>query len=130
MDSTIFHDLAPEQSFDMNNAWLNYTGLGMDLDKLPTSGFPAEYVFRETKRSLDDVQGKCKIYPGIDIDVPTQADEKQTTPDDVYGATLAALKAGAEGVILSRKYSEMRLDNLAGAGRAVRASVRSAPQVN
>jgi hypothetical protein len=33
---------------------------------------------------------------------------------------MAALKAGADGLILSRKYSEMRLDNLAAAGRAVR----------
>jgi hypothetical protein len=34
----------------------------------------------------------------------------------------AALDAGAQGVILSRKYSEMRLDNLRAAGRAVRGS--------
>jgi hypothetical protein len=39
---------------------------------------------------------------------------------DTYAATLAALKAGAHGVILSRKYSEMRLANLSAAGRAVR----------
>jgi hypothetical protein len=30
------------------------------------------------------------------------------------------LKAGADGVVLSRKYSEMRLENLAAAGRAVK----------
>jgi hypothetical protein len=33
---------------------------------------------------------------------------------------MAALRAGAPGVILSRKYSEMRLANLSGAGEAVR----------
>jgi hypothetical protein len=32
----------------------------------------------------------------------------------------AALRAGADGLILSRKYSEMQLANLASAGRAVR----------
>jgi hypothetical protein len=32
---------------------------------------------------------------------------------------LAAFKAGAQGVILSRKYSEMRLANLSGGGAAV-----------
>jgi hypothetical protein len=32
----------------------------------------------------------------------------------------AAVDAGANGIILSRKYSEMRLDNLRAAGRAVR----------
>jgi len=33
---------------------------------------------------------------------------------------LAAFEGGADGVVLSRKYSEMRLDNLAGAGDAIR----------
>ena len=42
------------------------------------------------------------------------------TPQSVKDAVLAALKAGAPGVILSRQYSEMRLANLRGAGDAVR----------
>jgi hypothetical protein len=33
---------------------------------------------------------------------------------------LAAFRAGAPGVLLSRKYSEMRLANLGGAGAAIR----------
>jgi hypothetical protein len=63
---------------------------------------------------------KCAIYPGIDIDIPTALNEKRTTPEDTYASTMAALKAGAPGVILSRKYSEMRLTNLAGAGKAIK----------
>jgi hypothetical protein len=35
---------------------------------------------------------------------------------------MAAFRAGAPGVILSRKYSEMKLANLGGAGDAVRES--------
>ena len=35
-------------------------------------------------------------------------------------AVRAALGAGADGVILSRKYSEMRLANLRAAGEALR----------
>ena len=34
--------------------------------------------------------------------------------------------AGANGIILSRKYSEMRLDNLRAAGRAIRETVKRA----
>jgi hypothetical protein len=34
-------------------------------------------------------------------------------------ALTTALKAGADGVIFSRKYSEMRLPNLAAGGKAV-----------
>ena len=51
---------------------------------------------------------------------PRSRNEKKTQPDDVYQAVKAAFEAGAHGMILSRKYSEMRLDNLRAAGRAVR----------
>jgi hypothetical protein len=117
IQKTIFHDAPAQQVLDMNNKWLNYDE--MSLSKIPTSGLSADYVFCETKRSLDDVNGKCKIYPGIDIDIPTNKGEKETSPEDVYAATTAALKAGAEGVVFSRKYSEMLLANLSGGGRAV-----------
>jgi hypothetical protein len=36
------------------------------------------------------------------------------------------VRAGANGIILSRKYSEMRLDNLRAAGRAIRETVKRA----
>ncbi|HEX4756428.1 MAG TPA: twin-arginine translocation signal domain-containing protein [Terracidiphilus sp.] len=123
VDSTLLHDLPPEEALDVNNRWLDYEGMTpepMSLAKITTGGLPAEYVARETRRALEDVKGKCKIYPGIDIDIPTAADDKQTEPDDVYQATKAALKAGAEGLIFSRKYSEMKLANLFAGGKAVK----------
>ena len=60
------------------------------------------------------------IYPGIDIDIPTGKGQKKTQPSDVRNAVKAAFNAGAPGVILSRKYSEMRLENLSGAGAALK----------
>ncbi len=62
------------------------------------------------------------IWPGIEIDIPTGEKEKKTTPEDVYQAVKATFDGGAHGIILSRKYSEMRLDNLRAAGRAIRES--------
>ena len=41
---------------------------------------------------------------------------------ETYAATKAALDAGADGLSLSRKYSEMRLANLAAAGKSARAA--------
>jgi hypothetical protein len=38
----------------------------------------------------------------------------------VHDAVKAAFEGGADGVILSRKYSEMKLANLAGAGQAIK----------
>jgi hypothetical protein len=117
--STIFHDVPKDELARLHNEWLDYPNEA-PLKDLSTKGLSSDYVLRETRRALADVQGKCKIYPGIDIDIPTGAKEKQTTPDDVFGSTTAALKAGAEGVIFSRKYSEMKLANLAAGGKAVR----------
>jgi hypothetical protein len=75
-------------------------------------------VYRDTKRALDDVAGtKTAIWPGIDIDVPTP--RARSTPESVRAATLAALRAGAQGVLLSRAYLEMKPENLRGAGQAL-----------
>jgi hypothetical protein len=119
MASGILGDLPKEEVWRVNNTWLGY-GNEAPLDKLPTAGLSSDYVFRETKRAVADVQGKCKIYPGIDIDVPTDAGQKKTSPEDVSAATTAGLKAGAEGILFSRKYSEMKLANLSAGGKAAK----------
>ncbi len=90
------------------------------FDEIATTGFSAEYVRRETERAVEGVGDSCKIYPGIDIDIPTGPDLAQCTRRQVRDAVLAAFAGGAAGVVLSRKYSEMRLDNLAGAGDALK----------
>jgi len=119
VQSTIFRDLTPQEVLDLHYKILGYEGEA-SLDRLPTAGLSADYVGRETRRALADVQGAVPIYPGIDIDIPTALNEKRTQPSDVKAAVLAAFKAGAPGVVLSRKYAEMKLTNLAGAGEALR----------
>jgi hypothetical protein len=116
--STVFRDVPKEELLRFNNHLLNY-GNEAKLDDLPTAGLSPDYVFRETQRALAGVQGTCKVYPGIDIGIPTGANSRKASPDDTYAAVAAALKAGADGLILSRKYSEMQLANLSAAGRAV-----------
>jgi hypothetical protein len=118
--STLFRDLGPDRLLRLYNAWLGF-GAEASLDKLPTTGLSADYVYREARRALAGVAGTdCKVYPGIDIDIPTELNQKRTSPEDVDASTAAALRAGAGGVIFSRKYSEMRLANLSAGGNAVR----------
>ncbi|HEX6971632.1 MAG TPA: hypothetical protein VF234_05395, partial [Limnochordia bacterium] len=118
LHQALFADGAPEETYGFVQRVLGYEEAAFEA--LPRAGFSAEYVRRETARTVAGVRGGCAVYPGIDIDVPTGPDEKRTTPEDVSHAVLAAARGGADGVILSRKYSEMRLENLAGAGEALR----------
>ncbi len=117
--STVFRDVPPEEMLSINNHLLNYANEA-PLDELPMAGLSPDYVMRETQRAKAGVNGKCLILPGIDVDIPTGEKSRKASTDDTYAATLAAFKGGADGVILSRKYSEMMLANLSAAGRAVR----------
>jgi len=116
---TVFRDVPPGELMKMNNHLLNYSNEA-PIEELAAAGLSPDYVLRETQRAKAGVAGKCSILPGIDINIPTGDKSRKASPEDTYAATLSAFKGGADGVILSRKYSEMRLENLAAAGRAVR----------
>jgi len=115
---SIFADLTPEQVLELTYEAMQYHDV--PLDQLAISGLSPDYVLRETRRAVSQAGNEMKIWPGIDIDIPTAATSKKTSPDDVYRAVKAAFEGGAHGVLLSRKYSEMRLANLGGAGKAIR----------
>jgi hypothetical protein len=118
VQSTVFRDFEPEQVLEMHYKLMGLAG-EPSLDALPTAGLSGASVGVETRKAVADVGGRIPIYPGIDIDIPTDLDEKRTRPQDVRDATMAALEAGAAGVVLSRKYAEMRLANIAGAKEAL-----------
>jgi hypothetical protein len=118
LQSTIFRDFSLDEVLSLSYRFLHLEG-EPDLKSLPTAGLSANYVAMETARALADVENAIPIYPGIDIDIPTAITEKRTQPADVKAAVIAAFQAGAPGVVLSRKYAEMRLTNLAGAGDAI-----------
>jgi hypothetical protein len=115
---TVFHDATPHEFLPFYYKIMNYKE--GPYDQLHLSGLTADYVARETKRALDGVQREVKIYPGIDIDVPTAMTDKRTKPDDVRQSLRAAFGAGADGVVLSREYVEMWLANLTAAGDTLR----------
>jgi hypothetical protein len=115
---SVFADFTAAQVLDFTYGVQQYRE--ESLEQLAADGLGPDYVLRETKRALASAGPSMKIWPGIDIDIPTAPTSKKTTPEDVYLAVKAAFEGGAHGVLLSRKYSEMRLDNLGGAGRALR----------
>lgn len=117
--STLYGDVPRDELLEFHYRVLNYKEKG--LAELPFTGLSSDYVYREAKRSHDDLQGtNTLLWPGIDVDIPTEKGHSRCTPDGVRDAVLAALHAGSDGVLLSRKYSEMMLANLKGAGDGVR----------
>lgn len=122
--SIVFRDVPLELLMEFNNYLLNYANEA-ELNELASSGLSADYVFRETQRALAGVQGKSKIFPGIEIGIGS----RKASPKETYEATYAAFQAGADGIILSRKYSEMMLANLTAAGDAVKDAAKAGLQV-
>jgi hypothetical protein len=120
VDSTYFADVPKQQLLDFHYRVLDY-GSEAGMTTLAATGFSADYVFRETKRAHEALQGtKTKLWPGIDIDIPTGKEHAKCTSEGTKAAVLAAFRGGADGVLLSRKYSEMKLANLRAAGAAVK----------
>jgi hypothetical protein len=114
----LFGDLSPEETLRVLYRILNYSE--GSVEEILSKGLSSDYVYHEAKRSVDAVVGTgTLIWPGIDIDIPTGGTPSRTTPDGTKDAVLAAFRAGANGIILSRKYSEMRLANLSAVGEAV-----------
>jgi hypothetical protein len=92
------------------------------LADLGRRGFSPEYVYRETKHSVASANGKTKIYTGIGFDVPGSLPDD---PDTVYRATRRAIDAGAQGIVVSREYEEMKVAHLRAVGRAIREMSRT-----
>jgi len=119
----IFRDATPQDFLALYYKMMNYAEA--PYDQLASAGLSPDYVAKETRRALAAVGGEVKIYPRIDIDVPTLSEnpkptDKRTKPEDVSRALRAAFGAGADGVVLSREYVEMWLANLTAAGDTLR----------
>jgi hypothetical protein len=118
LSATIFHDARPEDFIGVYYKMMGHEEAA--YDQLHLAGLSPDYVARETKRAIAGTGGSVRIYPGIDIDVPTKPTDHRTKPEDVRAAIHAAFGAGANGVVLSTRYEEMWLGNLAAAGDALR----------
>jgi hypothetical protein len=117
---TLYADVPAQELLDFHYRVLDYKQ-EKGLAELPKAGFSAEYVYQEAKRARAALNNtKTQLWPGIDIDIPTAQTNARCTPDGTKEAVLAAFRGGADGVLLSRKYSEMKLGNLRGAGAAIK----------
>ncbi len=118
----IYGDVPGQELLDFHYRVLDFRQ-EKPLAEIAKAGFSADYVYREAKRAREALNGtKTQLWPGIDIDIPTGKAQSKSTPAGTRDAVAAALRGGVDGILLSRKYSEMRLGNLRGAGEAIQAA--------
>lgn len=117
---TIFSDMTPTAVRTMLFEVLGYDpAREASYEDLPTSGMSADYVWREVRRCVDGLGGRTPVYAGVGFDVPTNGNPIRSTPEGVSRAVYRAFEAGAAGLLVSREYDEMRLENLRAVGSAI-----------
>ena len=125
MQHRVLNDLTLEQSLE-----LFYNLFGHDrasqpaVDDLDRRGLGPEYVYRETLRCKQAVGDAARVYAGIGIDVPwyvpSGMEPRPSDPDELTQAVVRAFDAGADGVLASREYNEIRMPSLVAFGGGVR----------
>jgi hypothetical protein len=127
VSETMYGDLPPEEVLRFHYRALNYDEA--PLSRVRQVGLKNDFVHRESKRAMEAVRGTGSLLlPGIDIDIPTDIERRAsgltdlavTTRADVKTAVTQAFQAGVPGIVISRQYSEMKLENLSGVGDALR----------
>jgi hypothetical protein len=120
MDSVlqnIHGDLSKKELLDFQYQVLNYKE--KPIETLTSSGFSGDYVYRETKRAKDALSGsKTQLWAGVGIDEPSVSGS--STPATVRDDIMGAFKGGADGLLISRYYEEMKPENLTSAGNTIR----------
>lgn len=118
--ASVYGDLPPDEILQILYRQQNYHGEA-PADQLAAAGLSADYVEREVRRAVDGVaRSPVQIWPGVDIDVPAGPARGHVTPESIGRVVKAAFAGGAQGIILSRNYVEMKPENLSGAGAALR----------
>ena len=124
MKQGVLSELSMEQSLE-----LFYSVFGHDssrqpsLEELDATGLGPEYIYREIHRCKQAVQNKARVYAGIGIDIPWYVENgmepRPSDPDQLIAAVHRAFDAGADGILASREYNEMRMPSLEAFGQAV-----------
>jgi len=80
------------------------------------AGFAPSWIEKEIRRWKQAVPDR-PVYSGLGIGVP--GGEAAETPEYITACTQAGYDGGADGILLSRDYGEMRQELVAAAGRVI-----------
>jgi len=98
---------SPQQLLNLHYRVLNYQK--KSLAQIPFTGFSSDYFVRKTQRSRAGRAGtNTLLWSSIDADIPTELTHSKCCSNGVREAVIAAFQGNANGIILSRKDSEMK----------------------
>ncbi len=128
VSQTAWGDVPPDELLQFHYRVLGYSEAG--YPQVRRTGLKRDFVARETRRVVEGARGsRMQILPGIDVDIPVlkldlgasaASEASRSTRQDVRAAVKQAFEAGAHGIVVSREYTEMQLENLSGVGDAIR----------
>ena len=116
--STLYGDLSKQELIDFNYEVMGSRSAA--TIRFLRQGFPLTTSTARRNELWRELPARTLRSGQASILTSRPRNNSKRTPQSVKEAVLAAFRAGAPGVILSRKYSEMRLANLSGAGDAIR----------
>jgi hypothetical protein len=126
MHNLWLNDMDKEQALEFFYAMLGYSKEArVKFDDLEVEGMGAQYVYDETLRCVKSVKGKADVIAGIGIDVPWHGLEPNamqpyhSDPERLQKSIFKAVEAGANGILASRDYDEMRHSSLKAFGQAI-----------
>ncbi len=127
MAQAMFPDRPLEKAYSAMNTILGWQEV--PFDKLPEKSLGMDYIRRSTKSYLEYLKHEIPVYPGIGIDMPSgpagHPGYHPTRPDELQDAIRTTWQCGAQGVVLSRVFGEMKHQNLVAAGEVIREIRRS-----
>ncbi len=117
----LFGDATEEHSYPMYLSMLGYDPKSLpplEQHREHDTSFTSHYVYQECKRAVDAMNGGANMYARLGFDMPGY--DCDNTPEEVYEATTAALKAGTDGLWCAREWDEIKSENAQAFGDAVR----------
>ncbi|MGK7396365.1 MAG: hypothetical protein ACNS62_17440 [Candidatus Cyclobacteriaceae bacterium M3_2C_046] len=81
------------------------------------TSFSSDYVYRECRRAVKNMNGKAKVYACPGFDMPGY--DCNVQPHQVYQAVIKALDSGVDGLWVGHEWNELQTGNARAFGKAI-----------
>ncbi len=117
----LFGDADQKHSYPMYLSMLGYNPEmepSIEQHRKHDTAFSSDYVYQECKRAVKAVNDTAQVQARPGFDMPGY--HCNVTPEMVYNAVTAALKAGVDGMWCGREWDELKPKNAKAFGNAVK----------